>query len=535
MSIVTQFRKEAWACLLIGSTFCFLTYGLLCRIDNQRIQTELEHNIDNIASALFRNISLNFEATRSLALMFTSDNTPSYEVFNQHANHILQRHSGVESLQWQPRISHEQRTVLELDPDFVITELNADGELEPAAVRKEYFPVYYITPLEGHDQFIGMNPHAEVSRANTMALARNSGIPRASEPLQLLQSHLGDMGLLTHTPVFSGNPHTAKERQRALKGYIAGSYSIGELFHNSLAGIDISDIKTSIIDATNSHSKPLYQRLPTSDNPELSNYTYSTKLPEFWGRRWTLQAQATQSYISKHRGYFPLAVLLCGLALTGLVSWLVHLILTRANITRHQLYKKNKALNEANRKLEILSENDTLTGLANRRSLERCLLSEWSRASRTGTLLSCLAIDIDHFKTYNENYGHPQGDVCLRRIATTLRQQAGRNSDLVTRYSGEKFVMLLPETNNAQWIAKKCLKAIRALHIPHGYSPISDKVTVSIGLSTMYPSHEVQPQRLIESAQNALQRAKKLGRNRIQINSAGASKYNQKSPVAEIK
>lgn len=166
-----------------------------------------------------------------------------------------------------------------------------------------------------------------------------------------------------------------------------------------------------------------------------------------------------------------------------------------------------------------LSNFDPLTALQNRRSFDTRYDEEWRRATRRARPLSLLFVDIDHFKKYNDHYGHREGDKCLKTIANALSKSAMRGGEIVARYGGEEFIILLPDTDriHARERALSALEAIQELKLPHAASPVSDIVTVSIGVATMTPSIEDIPGDFIDYADDALYKAKDDGRNRIAI------------------
>lgn len=181
--------------------------------------------------------------------------------------------------------------------------------------------------------------------------------------------------------------------------------------------------------------------------------------------------------------------------------------------TRAELEKTNHLLDE-------LAITDPLTGIHNRRHFDRALEREIKRALRDGMPLALAMIDIDHFKPYNDTYGHQLGDMTLIRVADTLHNLCQRGTDLVARYGGEEFVVLLPGADKAQ--AAALLEAMRTavahLKIEHGTSPIAKHITISIGVVTIGISPElpqVSPEILIKRADDALYESKRQGRNRV--------------------
>jgi diguanylate cyclase (GGDEF)-like protein/PAS domain S-box-containing protein len=170
-------------------------------------------------------------------------------------------------------------------------------------------------------------------------------------------------------------------------------------------------------------------------------------------------------------------------------------------------------------KLAALATEDGLTGLANRRRFDERLLEEWSRAYRDRTCLSLLMIDVDHFKTYNDEYGHPAGDECLRSVAGVLAAEAKRTSDLAARYGGEEFALLLPNTDAAGCarIGERIRRALREVGMPHALNLPSGLVTLSLGGAECRPGAErpAAHASLVEAADRALYAAKGGGRDRL--------------------
>ena len=174
-------------------------------------------------------------------------------------------------------------------------------------------------------------------------------------------------------------------------------------------------------------------------------------------------------------------------------------------------------LREFNYKLEKLSFYDSLTGINNRRRFDETLSKEWNRALRNQAELSIIMIDVDNFKSYNDNYGHQSGDKCLKRVADVLHYTVKRATDLVARYGGEEFTVLLPNTDNygAMEVAERIRKNIEALNIKHEYSNTSDCLTVSLGVSSVVPTPSKYKDELLERADLALYRAKDNHKNTV--------------------
>jgi len=168
--------------------------------------------------------------------------------------------------------------------------------------------------------------------------------------------------------------------------------------------------------------------------------------------------------------------------------------------------------------LELLAAIDGLTNIYNRRKFDEVLELEWKRAMRNNLPLSLIMSDVDHFKGYNDNYGHASGDNCLRRISQGLKDMLQRPADLLARYGGEEFAVILPETDydGAIYIATTLVTGIGNLNIPYAHSPVAGHVTISIGVATSIPGKNCEtPLQLIEAADSMLYVAKRNGRNQF--------------------
>ncbi|WP_112717667.1 sensor domain-containing diguanylate cyclase [Moritella yayanosii] len=172
-------------------------------------------------------------------------------------------------------------------------------------------------------------------------------------------------------------------------------------------------------------------------------------------------------------------------------------------------------LEQAIEKFDELSSIDELTKIANRRTFDRKLQHHWSTHCREVKEISLLFCDVDSFKLYNDNYGHPMGDVVLANIAQVMNEQVHRGADLVARYGGEEFAVILPNTDEegAVRLALKIIAAVESLAIAHAHSNVAKHVTLSIGVATMWPEDESSEAQLLEHADKALYLAKEHGRN----------------------
>jgi diguanylate cyclase (GGDEF)-like protein len=182
-----------------------------------------------------------------------------------------------------------------------------------------------------------------------------------------------------------------------------------------------------------------------------------------------------------------------------------------------ELVAIRRQLEDKNRLLERLSALDTLTGIANRRRFDDVLRQEWKRSARDGSCLSLLFCDIDHFKQFNDTYGHQAGDDCLVRVAQAMEDTLNRPADLAARYGGEEFVGLLVDTDaeGARLLAERVRVRVEGLEIEHVPSEVAAVLTVSLGAAAVVPRAGLRPEDLVNLADKALYAAKQRGRNRV--------------------
>lgn len=267
-------------------------------------------------------------------------------------------------------------------------------------------------------------------------------------------------------------------------------------------------------------------QLLSNDEHELTQRHLSELMPEFWHlfEEDFAVADMGESIPAREIIWHDRCYDTQSVAVSDASSNVVGLSVTWVDITaRRQAEQK---LAGANQVLQRHAQHDHLTGLFNRRYMDECLLNEIARACEAKFPLSICLVDIDFFKLYNDNLGHLAGDVCLQHVARTLVSSLIRSDDNVSRYGGEEFLVILPETSKAAAlnVAERLREKINALKLPHSSSPLG-YLTISIGVATLdcdgalsadSPQHMIAST-LIHRADNALYAAKRQGRNRVVV------------------
>lgn len=500
---------------------------ILWRSDTDAALAQFHEEVGERAVLLDRQIALDLEVLYSLKALYDTSENVSRQEFSTVAIEILKRHPNVQALEWIPKVRHEERRAYETAarrdgyPDFQITQRAHQGQMVQAEVRSHYFPVYFVEPLVGNELAVGFDLASNTTRLKTLIESRDSGRLLATASITLVQEKGDQKGFLGFLPVYDGAPTSAAARTKLLKGFMLGVFRVGDIFQSAVfrenpGGIGHAAI--SLIDESADAGNPVLHRQSSADDSRLLHqFSYRKSLKNIAGRNWVIVATPTGAYISAQRSWQPLVALVVGLTFTALLSVYLRLISTRTAQVERLVERRTNELLEANTELVRLSRIDGLTGVANRRVFDEGFAKEWKRAFRDATPLSLLMIDVDGFKLFNDHYGHQAGDDCLKSIAGSLKTAARRPADVVARYGGEEFVIMLSSTDSdsAAEIAESIRARIEALAIPHEKSPLSDVVTVSIGVDTVTSVIGVTPHSLIERADQALYQAKNSGRNTV--------------------
>jgi diguanylate cyclase (GGDEF)-like protein len=222
---------------------------------------------------------------------------------------------------------------------------------------------------------------------------------------------------------------------------------------------------------------------------------------------------------------FAAYVLLIVLAAYAATQLRVRALALRARKLETEVATRTSELVEARDALERLATEDALTGVANRRKFDSIWIAEWKRAQRDNHWLTVALLDVDFFKRYNDRYGHAGGDECLRALARALAAECRRPGDLVARFGGEEFVLVLPETDvhGAHSMLRSVLAAIDALGIEHADSACARHVTVSLGALSIRPGGDDEAQEALQRADALLYQAKQSGRHRAILGDGAAT------------
>ncbi len=506
-----------WIAIATGMLFSLMVSGAINEAQRETALESFTAEVYQQAAALGREFDLNAESLYVLKGLFEGSESVTAEEFRRTASDSIARHRDIIALAWVPRVTADQvddyvtqrRSEL---PEFDLIQMQ-DGDAYRVTERDVYYPIFYGEPMTGNAQLLGLDLGNEPAVLKIIERAGVGGLLTTTSSLNFLKPNYPTGTILMVLPIYRGMPLTLEARRAQFAGVVVALMSISAMVHESL-GVNahtwVHD--TLIIDKSEAgEANVLYQ---TGETPK--KYVVERTLHQVGGSQWVIHASPVTGLLSGLQQLVSVSIGLVGILLFLALGFLHSGAQNRNRIITARVRERTRELNEANEQLARLSSTDQLTGVDNRRELDRHLHEEWQRMAREKQPLSLMMIDVDMFKAYNDNYGHQAGDLCLVNVVTALQGQLKRAADRIARYGGEEFVIILSNTGEeATVLAEACRVAVEKANLPHAFSPVSDRVTISVGLATTIPDLAVSPDLLIAAADNAMYQAKQQGRNRV--------------------
>ncbi|WP_407680270.1 sensor domain-containing diguanylate cyclase [Candidatus Chordibacter forsetii] len=516
--------------LVIGVLVSVYAGKLVYNRETDAIHLSFRRDFSDKVQALSRELFLMVEVVYGVKNLYDCSDNVDYDEFITNVHSFLTRHGDkIQALSWNPRETTESipvflESIRSLSPDFKefeISERNEQGLLVKAKLdRESYFPIAFIEPMIGNEVAHGFDIASDPERYETIKSAMKTGEIHATPTIDLVQ-HRGK-GVLVIAPIYKGKPKTLEKRIEQLDGVVVGVFNVNRMVDKALRSTAAQNLTIEILEGEfpaklkpkpGVLSKASIIEMPTGNSfksiysssedesaifPTLGDFGEFDTIT-FANRSWGIKGTPFQDYVEQRRTFAPLLVSIFGTFLCVTTFGYLFRILV------------------VQEKLKALTMLDSLTKVANKRGIIDCLNYEWKRCMRDTQSLSICMIDIDEFKKFNDTYGHVAGDRCLQEVAEALQKAATRSVDLIGRYGGEEFCLIMPNTNDPSMVAKSCLDNVADLHIPHSGSSSASYVSVSIGLATIVPQKDDSLTTFLKAADKALYEAKEFGRNQIVI------------------
>ena len=325
--------------VIVGIVLSSLSSWFLYKMEENVIFNEFQKEVNDHAALLYRELSLNVEVLRALAIMFDDGVIPDSKKFQSIAKQILNRHHDIQALEWIPKVKHFQRRAFELRrrqefPNFEFTERQKQGKMMRAQDRLEYFPVYYVEPYFGNEAALGFDLASNATRYETLERSRNSNKPLATASITLVQEKGSQKGFLVFLPIYEEiTISKASVYHDKLLGFILGVYRIGDIFHSSIHSVEPLNIKIELVDETlPSHHDVLYTYIQVHALMPAEHFTYRKELPEIFGRKWSIVASPSLSYVAEKRSSQALITFISGIVFTFFLVSYIHIISKRTLI-----------------------------------------------------------------------------------------------------------------------------------------------------------------------------------------------------------
>ncbi len=479
--------------------------------------------------AMFKQVmALSLLEVESIAAFFNASAEVSRRDFRQFVKPFLAHSRSIQALEWIPRVPDELKAEYEAKaredniPNFRFTERASQGNMVSVSHRKTYFPVYFVEPYTGNELAIGFDLASDPSRLDALNSSRDTEKLWLTEGITLVQESSNQRGFLAFLPIYQTPPPlpSIQERRKQLRGFVLGVFRIGDILQKAISSMQPVGVEFIIFDVSapaNRQFLASYSSAQNSVKQPLANeikqeYQGTLKLVDNFRigeRDWQIVATPSEGYFGEGFNSLSQAAFIGGLLLTCLFTAYPWLLLTRYKQARQYA----EQISESERQLQYLATHDALTKLVNRGEFEHRLKLLLLSVQQNCGHHSLLYLDLDQFKIVNDTCGHAAGDVLLRQITQTLKQQI-RKPDTLARLGGDEFAVLLEncELEDAERTAEKL-----RLSVQNSRFCWQDKyfdIGVSIGVASISDTHN-DIQQIMSTADMACYMAKDLGRNRI--------------------
>ncbi len=513
-----------------------------------QVQQEARSRFETVAIGVANDVQSRIRAygdvLYALRGLFDSSNEVTRDEFHQFAQAISlgERYPGVTNISFSFRVPHARKLQFERAvraersplvkglPEFAI---------KPPGERPEYMVLTFLEPMGKNVVAWGLDLNADPLRRSAVDRARDSGQISASSAVTLLRDGNASVAsTLLRLAVYRGGgaPGSLEERQRLYSGMVGSAVRVGEMIDATLSKEILSRAQLQIYEPGEGAAGDTLLFDSAASGPtasavapaEFSGYGVTHRLA-VGDREWRLRIVPRKDPVDLLDKAGTAAILAALLATSALLFWLMTSVATSES-RGAELAKRNREAALLREKLREQAMRDKLTGLYNRHYVEEWFGLELRRAQRHGRPLAAIMLDIDHFKRFNDSFGHEAGDLVLRELAGVLRRFA-RESDVACRYGGEEFLVLLPECpfDAALPRAERLREEIAKLELRYDDQPLG-LVSVSLGVAA-FPDHAKESEELLRRADEALYLAKQTGRNRVVAYSADQQKASAREGV----
>ena len=460
--------------------------------------------------------------------LFDSSDKVSRDEFHRFAQALSlgERYPGVTNISFASRVPHAKKPQFEravrADTSPLVKGL-PEFAIKPPGERPEYVVLTYIEPMGKNVAAWGLDLNADPLRRSVIERARDTGQMASSSGVTLLRDGSASVSsTLLRLALYRGGgaPGSVEERQRLYWGMVGSTVRVGEMIEATLSKEILSRVQLQIYEISEGTAggtllfdSAASGAAATAPAPaEFSGHAVTHHLAVA-DREWRLRIVPRKDPVDLLDKAGSAAILAALLAISALLFWLMTSVAVSES-RGEELAQRNREAALLREKLHEQAMHDKLTGLYNRHYVEEWFGLELRRAQRHGRPIAAIMLDVDHFKRFNDSFGHEAGDLVLRELAGALRRST-RGSDVASRYGGEEFLVLLPECplDAALRKAEQLREEVAKLELRYDGRPLGP-VSVSLGVAS-FPDHAKESAELLRRADEALYLAKQAGRNRV--------------------
>ncbi len=539
-------RWLRWAVLAASLAFSAAsTYYFSIQVQ-QEARSRFQTVAIGVASGVQSRIRAYGDVLYAIRGLFDASNKVTRDDFHQFAQalSLAERYPGATNISFAARVPHARKLEFERAVRAETSPLLKglpQFSIKPPGERPEYVVLTYIEPMGKNVAAWGLDLNADPLRRSVVDRARDSGQITSSSGVTLVRdSNASVSSTLLRLASYRGGgvPGSVGERQRLYWGMVGSTLRISEMIDATLSKEVLSRAQLQIYEVGNASGEGAAGGTLLFDSA-VSGATASAAAPaEFSGyamthrlavadREWRLRIVPRKDPVELQDKAGIAAILAALLAASALLFWAITSVAISES-RGEELAKRNREAALLREKLREQAMHDELTGLYNRHYVQEWFGLELRRAQRYGRPIAAIMMDVDHFKRFNDTFGHDAGDLVLREVAGALRRVA-RQSDVASRYGGEEFLVLLPECpfDAALRRAEQLREEIAKLKLEYKGKALG-AVTVSLGVAA-FPDHAQKAEALLRCADEALYEAKGAGRNRV----VGYSGERQKARAPE--
>jgi diguanylate cyclase (GGDEF)-like protein len=533
-------RWLRWAVLAASLAFSAASTFYFGIEVQQEARSSVEAVAVGVASDVQSRIRAYGDVLYAIRGLFDASDKVTRDEFHQFAQALSlgERYPGATNISFAPRVPHAKKLQFERAVRAETSPLVKglpEFAIKPPGERPEYVVLTYVEPMGKNVAAWGLDLNADPLRRSVVDRARDSGQIASSSGVTLLRDGNASVSsMLLRLALYRGGgvPGSVEERQRLYWGMVGSTLRISEMIYATLSKEMLSRARLQIYEVGNAPGEGAAGGTLLFDSA-ASGATTAAAPAEFSGyavthrlavadREWRLRIVPRNDPVALFDKVGIIAILVFSLAVSALLFWLITSVAVSES-RGAELAKRNREAALLREKLREQAMRDKLTGLYNRHYVEEWFDLELRRAQRHGRPIAAILLDIDHFKRFNDSFGHEAGDLVLRELAGALGRST-RGSDVASRYGGEEFLVLLPECpfDAALRKAEQMREEVAKLELRYDDRPLGP-VTVSLGVAA-FPDHAKESAELLRHADEALYLAKQSGRNRVVAYSADLQK-----------